>query len=327
MFLDQHLSFKCRIPETVEERSSWFHRWREDWRIPEETRNFLHARNGTKESGQCLLLSHLLDIHSRFPDLNRHALNYFTRNKGFQLLTLNFDIFTLLIKHLNWCPLCFWGPYSYQCKRGRSKVGRERDTSRPTTTIWQVSWRTIQMVSLWRSESLPLSASGPRRTDRRWQEMETLATLRYKDFFMANKLASFPFFALLSVISGPVFCGVNSNCVVESFLVYWSVITEGHGGKEHRPLRTPNGATTLLLNCVPFVFVNFIYYNIKECVRVWKVLFERVPFHSVTSDCIRRACVVQCITLRSLSHHGTSWTLPLVEYLNPFILQQRGIVV
>lgn len=266
---------------------------------------------------------YIYSIHSRWTiSLEIKAFN----------LTLNFDIFTLLIKHLNWCPLCFWAPYSYQCKRGRSKVGRERDTSRPTTTIWQVSWRTIQMVSLWRSESLPLSASGPRRTDvesvnRRWQEMETLATLRNKDFFMANKLATFPFFALLSVIIGPVLYGVNSNCVVESFLVLLISDNWRAWRKRAETIKDTKRSYNLTVKLCSFFFVHFIYYNIKECVRVWKVLFERVPFHSVTSDCIRRACVVQCITLRSLSHHGTSWTLPLVEYLNPLILQHHGIVV
>lgn len=44
----------CRIPEIMEECSSWFHWRREDWWVPQETRNFINARNGTKESGQFL---------------------------------------------------------------------------------------------------------------------------------------------------------------------------------------------------------------------------------------------------------------------------------
>lgn len=61
------------------------------------------------------------------------------------------------------------------------------------------------MVCQLRSEIVPLTASCPQRSDaesvnQKRREMETLATLQYKDFFTASKLASIPFFVLFSVI-------------------------------------------------------------------------------------------------------------------------------
>lgn len=61
------------------------------------------------------------------------------------------------IKSVNQCWLCPCASRSYPFKRGRSKVGRGRDTSRRTTTIWQACWRTIQTASLLRSEVVSTS--------------------------------------------------------------------------------------------------------------------------------------------------------------------------
>lgn len=53
----------------------------------------------------------------------------------------------------------FYPSNSYPFKRGKSKVASGRDTSKLTTTIWQASWRIIQMVFLRRSELDGLNVS------------------------------------------------------------------------------------------------------------------------------------------------------------------------
>ena len=169
----------------MEECSRWFHRWREDWWVPEETRHLLHARNGTKESGQCPLGSHLLDVHPNFQNLNILSLIYFPRNKYFNILTLNVDIRTWSILISADCVSV--APRSYQFKRGRSKVVRGKDTSRLTTITWQAYWRTIQTAFLLKSELRSLAASRPQRRDEgsvnpTWLGMETLAMQRLSIF-------------------------------------------------------------------------------------------------------------------------------------------------
>lgn len=79
------------------------------------------------------------------------------------------------------------------------------------------------MAFLLRSEIFHLTAPSPLRSDvdlyiqngRRWRSWPH----HHTKTFSWQKLASFPFFALLSVISGLVLHGVNSDCVVEFFFV------------------------------------------------------------------------------------------------------------
>lgn len=122
----------------------------------------------------------------------------------------------------------FCAPCSYPFKRGKNKLGRGRDTSRPTTTIWQVCWRIIQMVFLWRSEILRLAVSDLESVNKKRLELQTPGTLRCTDYVLSNnKTTSFPF---LAPLIDHVLHGVTSNCIVDSF-VYWAVITEGHWKK------------------------------------------------------------------------------------------------
>ena len=84
------------------------------------------------------------------------------------------------------------------------------------------------MAFLQRSEIPSLAATLPQRSNvesgnQKWLQMETLATLQYSDFngclLCHKKLASFPFYPLLSVISGLVLNELNSAYVLETFLI------------------------------------------------------------------------------------------------------------
>lgn len=120
------------------------------------------------------------------------------------------------------------------------------------------------MGFLLRSEILYHTASSPRRSDvesvkKKWLEMETLATQRYKDFFMTVcyvKPTSF-FSFLCTPLSDLVLHGVNSSCVVESFLVCLLIsdnrrtLAEKNTEtiKETKTTILKGGAETLLAKC------------------------------------------------------------------------------
>lgn len=164
LLLDYFFNASCRIPEIVEECSSWFHWRREDWWVPEEARNFLDARNGTKESGQCHRLSNLTFLF---------ALNFKISN-----ISSMFYVTILILTFYLTAFLCF---ISYLSRKGKSRPGKESDTSRHTTTTWRASWRITQMAFLWRSESsLRLAVTDEQSVNTKRLEMQSGILLWHK---------------------------------------------------------------------------------------------------------------------------------------------------
>lgn len=74
--------------------------------------------------------------------------------------------------------VCF---ISYLSRKGKSRPGKESDTSRHTTTTWRASWRITQMAFLWRSESsLRLAVTDEQSVNTKRLEMQSGILLWHK---------------------------------------------------------------------------------------------------------------------------------------------------
>lgn len=118
---------------------------------------------------------------------------YLSRNAS---LTHTTDTCTESRNPIRVCSFCV--PCSYQSKRERSKVGRGRDTLKPTTTTWQEYWRTIQRVCLSRSEIFSLSICKSKWLERERERPWPHYNKYLNGCAMSKKVFYFSFFALLS---------------------------------------------------------------------------------------------------------------------------------